>query len=372
MASFLVAGAGGFIGSHVVEEAIRQGHSVVALDRAGADLSIAKAAGATVRLGDLSDVADLTRALSSCQYAVNATGLFDLAASPKALEDVNVTGARNFAQAAVAAGVKRLVHLSSVGVYGLPDATPMREDGTLRPRSAYERSKLQGEQAVAALHGNGIEISVIRPTLVYGPRSRYGHALFIALVTQLRALGWRRIPVVLGGPLGHHVHVLDVARAAITCAIHPDAAGRSFNVADEWPLGLGDTFAAIIAASGLEAAPRVETQRIWPALGWLLSRIPAPVLRWYNRRLATGHAALIRRGVKPTLSPRLDKDWLGYFSGSYVYDTSRLRSLGFQWRYPDFRSGVLEVFEWYRSAGWLPEPAPKTGLLLAQRRNEVA
>jgi nucleoside-diphosphate-sugar epimerase len=356
MPSFLVAGAGGFIGSHTVEELARQGHTVVALDRPNADFSMAKAAGATIRLGDLSNRPDLADALGEVEYAVNATGLFDLSASPAALEAVNVSGARNFAEAARDAGVRRLVHLSSVGVYGLPATTPMPEDGALRPRSAYEQSKLDGERAVAALHGSGLEVAVIRPTLVYGPRSRYGHALFVALVTQLQALGWRRFPVVVGGPLGHHVHAVDVARAAIACALHPEAAGRAFNVADATPLGLGDTFAAIIAAAGLTAKPQIRSERVWPILGWVLSHLPGPVVRWYNGRLARGHDALARRGLTSALAPRLDPDWLGYFSGSYVYDTSRLRSLGFQPRYPDFRAAIGTVFEWYRSAGWLPEP----------------
>ncbi len=372
MVSFLVAGAGGFIGSHIVEELRRGGHPVTALDRAGTDLSIARSAGAATRVGDLADGESLVGALQGVQVAINATGLFDLSASPSALRAVNVDAAWSFAEATRRAGVRRLVHLSSVAVYGRPGITPCPEEGPTGPRSAYERTKLEGERAVVALHGQGLEVAVLRPTLVYGPRSRYGHALFIALVTQLRALGRTRFPVALGGPLGHHVHVTDVARAAFLCATHPDAAGRAFNVADEAPLGLGDTFAAIVEASGLAPAPSLRPGRAWPAIGWLLSHLPASLLRWYNGRLARGHQALARRGFETVLVPRLDRDWLGYFSGSYVYDTSRLRAIGFRCRYPRFREAIGEVVQWYRSAGWLPERLPRRPLIAAQHRRELA
>lgn len=372
MNSYLVAGAGGFIGSHLVEQLRRGGDGVVALDRPGAELSPAVACGATVAYADLADGSAIARALEGCEYAINATGLFDLAASDEALHRVNVAGARDFALAARSAGVRRLVHLSSVGVYGAPAIVPCPEDAPMRPRSAYERSKLEGERSALELSGRGIEVAAIRPTLVYGPRSRYGHALFIALAAQLRAYGWRRFPIFAGGPLGHHVHAVDVARAAILCSTHPNAAGRAFNVADDHPMGLGDSVEAMATAAGFKPWPRIRSRAAWSVLRWLFRHLPDAALRAYNRRLAQGHERLVAHGLPPRLAPRMDRDWLMYFSGEYVFDTRRIRALGFAPQYPEFRRAIGDVFGWYAREGWLPQPDRIAKLATARRGEEGA
>jgi len=356
MPKFFVAGAGGFIGSHVVERLRAAGEPVTAMDRPGADLTEARAAGAACVEADLAQPAGLARALEGHDLAINASGLFDLAATEEALGRVNVEGARAFAEAARSAGVRRLVHLSSVSVYGLPARKPMDEEGPYRPRSAYERTKLAGEEAVIGLHGKGLEVAVLRPTLVYGERSRYGHALFIAFLAQMRAFGWQRFPALPGGPLGQHVHAADVARAAILCATHPQAAGNAYNVADRVPLGLGDTFSALLAATGFVQSPRIDSKAVWIPAAFALSHLPRFTLAALNDRLRRGHQHLVRKGLKPILRPRLDADWLSYFSGDYVFDTTRISKLGFEWEHPDFRSSIGEVVDWYRQMGWIPAP----------------
>ncbi|MBI3185698.1 MAG: NAD-dependent epimerase/dehydratase family protein [Myxococcales bacterium] len=356
MDTVLVAGAGGFIGSHIVEQLSRAGHRVAAMDRPGADLSIARGLGAEEVHADLADQPAMARALEGASAAVNATGLFDLAATKEALDAVNVRGALAFAQAARSAGVKRLVHLSSVGVYGRPSQSPMPEDGPLRPRNPYEVSKLEGEQQAMELHGKGLEVAVLRPTLVYGPRSRYGHAMLLGLVGQVRALSWRRFPTLFGGPLGHYVHAADVARAAALCAVHPGASGQAFNVADDAPIGLGDTFRVIVEAMGLVPSLRLRSSWAWAIALWAMRHLPDALLRAFNRRLARGHAYLVARGHRTALAPRLDRDWISYFQGDHVFDTTRLRSIGFRPEHPDFRTAVHGVIGWYAEAGWLPPP----------------
>ncbi|MHB8419911.1 MAG: NAD-dependent epimerase/dehydratase family protein [Myxococcales bacterium] len=362
MPTWTVAGAAGFIGSHVVEILREQGQPVVATDRAGADLAAATAAGATARVADLADPGSLRQALEGSEFAVNATGLFDLGASYELLERANVTGAVAFAEAARSAGVRRLIHLSSISVYGLPEHTPMDEEGPYRPRNAYEKTKLEGERAVAAMHGQGFEVAVLRPTLVYGPRSRYGQGLFIAMLAQLRAFGGQRFPLLAGGPVGQHVHVRDVARAAVLCGTHPEAAGRAFNVADQTPLGLGDTVEALLDACGIQPAPRIRSRLLARLALSAIAHAPRPAIARFNRRLARGHEILVKHGLSPQLQPRLDRDWFSYFSGDFIFDTSRLASLGFQWEHPDLRRSVGGVVRWYEAAGWLPRAE-----LLAER-----
>jgi nucleoside-diphosphate-sugar epimerase len=367
MPTWAVAGAAGFIGSHVVEVLRAEGQRVIASDRPGADLSVARGAGAEVLEADLADAPAVQRVLQGCDVAINGTGLFDLGASREALEKVNVGGAKAFADAAIAAGVRRLVHLSSVSIYGLPERTPMTEDGPYHPRNPYEQTKLDGERAVAAMHGPKLQISVVRPTLVYGPRSRYGQGLFIAMLAQMRAFGGRTFPLLAGGPVGQHVHVRDVARAAVLCGTHPDAAGRAFNVADQVPLSMGDTVAALLDSCGIKPSPLIRSGIIARAGIWAIAHAPTFAVDRFNRKLQKGHEILVKRGLTPNLRPRLDRDWFSYFSGDFIFDTSRLASLGFTWEHPDLRKSIGEVVRWYETAGWLPRatvaaegaPAPR-------------
>ncbi|HUB09168.1 MAG TPA: NAD-dependent epimerase/dehydratase family protein [Myxococcales bacterium] len=359
MPTWAVAGAAGFIGSHVVEVLRAAGHRVIATDRPGADLSVAREAGAEIREADLADPPTLRDTLEGCEIAVNGTGLFDLGASHEVLARVNVAGAKAFADAARSSRVRRLVHISSVSIYGLPERIPMNEDGPYHPRNPYEKTKLEGEQAVAGMHAPSFEVAVLRPTLVYGPRSRYGQGLFVAMLAQMRAFGGRRFPLLAGGPVGQHVHVRDVARAAVLCGTHPEAAGRAFNVADRVPLGFGETVGALLDACGIQAAPRIKSRLVARAGIAALAHAPSFAISRFNRQLQKGHEILVSRGLAPQLRPRLDRDWLQYFNGDFVFDTSRLASLGFTWEHPDLRTSIADVVRWYEAAGWLPLPRAK-------------
>jgi len=353
MTAIAVAGAGGFIGSHVVEQLVAANHRVVALDRPSADLSVAEAAGAELRQADLLDEGAAEKALEGCERVINATGLFDLRATDAELDRINAHLARRVATAARRVGARRFVHISSVAVYGKPTRQPMPEDGDQRPSSPYERSKQRGEQAILAEHRDGLEVAVLRPTLVYGPRSTYGQAMMIAMAAQAKALGVDRLPLVPGGPLGHHVHVEDVARASELLSFHPDAAGRCFNVADGHPLPFGDSLLTIAKACGMRGFGVRLAQPMWRLLGLVSRHLPNRALNRLNGQLARGHRALKARGYQAQLTPRFDKGWLAYLSGDYVFDTQRLSSLGFEPKHGDFRQSITDVIDWYRQQQWI-------------------
>ena len=359
MATIAVAGAAGFIGSHIVEVLIAEGHKVRAIDRPGSDLSISEAAGAKVMEVDLFDTEAGKKAFSRHAGVVDSTGLFHLGASSKDLDRVNVTLTDRIMQAACAAKVKRVVHVSSVAVYGAPLRLPAMESDPLRPRINYEKSKLDGE-AVAMRYRNDIEVAVLRPTLVYGPRSRYAHAMLIGTTAQMRALGMRKFPMLRGGPRGHHVHVEDVARAAALLLTHPDAAGRAYNVADDMPTSLGDTMCCIAESMGLEIkGGKTASPEVWKILRLLVKLVPESAIEKLNAQLERGHRALVRQGQNPVLQASVERDWIAYFTEEYEYDTTRLRALGFKCKYPDSHKAMPGVIEWYRQAGWLPEPRAK-------------
>jgi nucleoside-diphosphate-sugar epimerase len=343
----LVTGAGGFLGSHAVERALAAGHRVRAADLGGAELP----EGAEPFVLDVRDESQVVAACRDVDVVIHAAGVFDFGASPELLRAVNVEGARRIAEHA-----PRMVAISSTGVYGR-GGLGVREDAPHRPRNAYERTKSEGELAAAEVCARrGVPMAALRPTLIYGPRGRYGLALVVAQLALRAERGLREAPLLRGGWTGHHVHVADVARAAVLLAETEDASG-AYNVADERALSTSELMGAILDAVGIDPRPlRVPFRvagavaRVPGLLDWALAK-QNPNLERAWKRLVEEH------DLVPALSPCLDEAWLAYTLADYSYDTKRLRALGFRPEHPYVREGIAETVRWYRKARWLPKRA---------------
>ena len=353
----LVDGAGGFLGSHLVETLCGAGWRVLATDLPASDLSYAREAGAEVAPGDLLE-ADRTRELvRAATHVVHVAGLFDYALPVEALRRANVEATRSICEACRREGVEKLVHVSSIVVYGRPETVPMAEDHPRRATNRYARTKVEGEDIALDYHRrHGLPVLSVRPAGIYGPRSRYGQAGLFALLALLHARGMRRIPLIRGGPRMHHVHVSDVCEAIRCLLDRGDVTGQAYNVADETPLSQGDLlrFAAeALGLSSLFTLPYVS-QVGWPCIRVGLA-LPAPLFSLFNAWLAREWGRVAQaRGLLDRVRPRLDRDYLGYMNGDYVLDTARLRALGFRPRYPSSLEGMGQTIAWYRSNRWLP------------------
>jgi len=177
MATYLVTGGAGFIGSHIVDELVRRGEQVRVLD----DFSTGKVenleqARRAIRLieGDLRDPAAVQAAVQGADYVLHQAALASVprsVADPLASNEVNVTGTLNVLLAARQAGVRRVVYASSSSVYGDSPTLPKHEDMPTRPLSPYAVSKLAGECYCQAFYQvYGIPTVALRYFNVFGPR----------------------------------------------------------------------------------------------------------------------------------------------------------------------------------------------------------
>ena len=358
MGMILVNGAGGFLGSTVVETLCRRGFPVRATDLPGTDLALARRAEAEVIEADLLDPESLPRLFDGVSRVVNVAGLFNYSLPYEILYRANVVLTHRMAEAALARKVSRFIHISSIAVYGKPVTVPMKEDHPLNAANNYERNKKEGEEVIFNFVRKGLPAVVLRPAGIYGPRSRYGQAAFMALLALVRHAGVRRIPVMRGGPKMQHVHVQDVAGAvaAVLAAPEERVQGRAFNVGDDTPLGQGDLFRAIMPELDLEELFRYpwSTRLYWPFLRALLA-LPESAFAGLNNRLKTRWEKVVAsHNLKPLLAPRLDRDFLGYMNADYALDNSAIKALGYELAYPDARSGLAETVRWYQREGWLP------------------
>ena len=275
---------------------------------------------------------------------------------------VEVSAARAAARLAAAAGARRLLHVSTTGVYGRPRNLPCRESELKDPRTAQERIRWRAEQASWAAFRRGAPLTVLRPALIYGPTVRGGPVRALALVALFNQ-GKRRVPIIRRGPVAHLVHLEDLARAVVHLALHPDDAavrGRAFNVADEATLPLAEHLAAALTALGYETGRILPSwPRLTSAILWLFRKVPdRALLAAFNRRLSSRWQELrARTGVSAQLAPRLDREALHWMSTDHYYDTSRLRALGWRAVHPVATAAFPETVRAMVAGRFLPGSA---------------
>lgn len=177
----LVTGATGFIGGQLARALVAQGEAVRVLARDPGRVQVAEVE--AVR-GDLGDPASLAAAVQGVDRVYHCASWIAYKAPWEQVWQVNVQGAANLLDACVDAGVRRVVHMSSVAAGGpSPDGRPVREDDPPAPLDdPYGRSKLEQERLALAYGARGLEVVVVRPSAVYGPGDPEGINLLLKLV----------------------------------------------------------------------------------------------------------------------------------------------------------------------------------------------
>lgn len=229
--TILVTGATGFIGGAVVAELAARGFAVRAAVR-NAGTSVAGAA-EVVAVGDLGLETDWGAAVAGCEAVVHLAGrahvLKEQGDPAPLFQAVNRVATRSLAEAAQAAGVKRFVFVSSIGVHGLGrGAGAISETSPIVPETPYAQSKADAERDLREIcAAGGMKFTIVRPPLVYGPGARGNFARLVRLVES-------GLPLPLGWVHNRRsmVGLENLADFLALCVAHPVAASQSFVVAD--------------------------------------------------------------------------------------------------------------------------------------------
>ncbi len=234
----LVTGATGFLGSHLARRLREAGADVAVLVRSRKRLAFDIEAFAEVFEGDLGDEAAVEKAVAGSSYVFHCAAVTTNKATWEQHHEDTVVATRNLCDAAVAAGVKRLVHVSSVAVYGFDEAydgrvidesTPLASD--VDPWSPYTRAKIEAERT-AREYGERLEVTVLRPGILYGP----GRPLKAGLVR----LGNWWVSIGSGRNAMPYTYVGNAVEAMVLAATNEAAAGEAFNVVDEPQAGVAE------------------------------------------------------------------------------------------------------------------------------------
>lgn len=220
-----ISGGAGFLGLHLTRRLLAEKATVRSLDLVPLDREQLEA-GVEEVCGDMRDPKAARALCDGADVLVHAAAALPIQASRRAIFSANVNGTATLYAAALEAGVKRAVFISSTAVYGVPKVHPIFEDSPLVGVGHYGASKIEAERLCAEFGERGLESTVIRPKTFIGPE-RLG--VFEILFDWIRE--GRRIPILGDGSNRYQLlAVEDLVESIWLVAKAPDAAGETFNV----------------------------------------------------------------------------------------------------------------------------------------------
>lgn len=262
----LITGGAGFIGSHVGERLLREGHEIHVVDSLVGGKRENVAAGATLHVMDIRD-AGIPALLQETrpEAVVHLAAQMDVRKSvddPRYDADVNVMGSLNVLEAARAAGVGRFLFASTGGaIYGNPRELPATEETACRPLSPYGTSKLAFEHYLTLYDGLfGVPSTILRLPNVYGPRQDpHGEAGVVAIFAQTLLAGRECTIFGDGTKTRDYIFATDVAQAFFL-ALDRGISG-TFNLGWGREVTDREVFDAVRVAVGVDVAPRHAPRR---------------------------------------------------------------------------------------------------------------
>jgi len=326
----LVTGATGFIGVHLARLVRDQKHEVIATGRVELEpekvrAQILQREGIALRAGSLLTPGFGQQLIEGCDAIIHLAAAQHEGNVPDSYyQDINVSAHRMLLEAAVAAGVRRFVYGSTIGIYGSAIHGELNEETSPRPENIYARTKLEAE-GVTHRYSDRIETCIARISETYGPGD-------LRLLKLFRGIDSGAFFMIGSGKnLRQVVYVGDLVRGLLLGATRPSAVGQTF----------------VLAGSEVMTTTDM-VQQVAAALGRKTSSLRLPI--WPFRAAAAVFEATLRPlGIQPPLTQRR----LDFFTKSFTFSTDKARSvLGFN---PEvsFASGAALTAAWYRENGLL-------------------
>ena len=249
----LVTGADGFIGSHLVESLVAAGYKVRALCQYnsfnywGWLEDVECLSKIEVVTGDVRDPHFCQTIVKDVEIVFHLAALIAIPYSyvaPSSYVDTNVYGTLNICQAAMEAGVKRVIHTSTSEVYGTAQYVPIDEKHPLQPQSPYSASKIGADaMAMSFYNAFSLPVTIARPFNTYGPRQS-ARAVIPTIIAQI-ASGQKTIKLGDLSPTRDFNYVADTCRGFMELAECDEAVGKTVNIGSNYEITIGDTLKLI-------------------------------------------------------------------------------------------------------------------------------
>ena len=269
----LVTGAGGFIGSHLVDALVRLGAKVSVFVRYNSrgDLGLLKGLSGDIErevevfVGDLKDPEALRRPVKRCDLLFHLGSLIAIPYSyvnPMDFVQTNIVGTANLLNACLGNDLEKIVHTSTSEVYGTAIYCPMDEKHPLQAQSPYSATKIGADKLAESYHRSfGLPVAVARPFNAYGPRQS---ARAIIPTIMLQALNGNKVMLGSLHPTRDFTYVEDTVRGLIEVAKSPHSIGEVINIGCGREISIGELVRAILSIIGKTAEILQEDWRVRP------------------------------------------------------------------------------------------------------------
>jgi 2-alkyl-3-oxoalkanoate reductase len=329
----VLTGATGLLGSHIAEQLAARGEHVRALVRPTSDTTFLRSLGVELVVDDLAEPLGLARAFDGADVVYHCAARVGDWGPWRHFQEQTIDAAARVLDACRAARVGRLLHVSSITVYGHPKlrADRFTEDEPLGQNpwvwDHYSQAKLRAERLVHEYPGAW---TVVRPTWIYGPRDRN------SLPRVFKALGAGRVAVIgRGDNLLNIVYAADVADGAIRAANHPGAVGRAYHLSSEGEITQRDFLDLLTGELGVPPIRR---------------RVPYRLAFW-----GAFTAELVGRLIRLRRPPHFTRYAVALIGRSTRFSIERARvELGWRPRVP-VAEGLRRTLEWY----WATHPGER-------------
>jgi NAD dependent epimerase/dehydratase len=283
----LVTGAGGFIGSHLVELLVRAGADVRAFIRYNSRndfgqlerLPTEVLEAVDVYAGDLVNPEAVANAVDGRTTVLHLGALIPIPYSyrhPREFVAANIEGTLNVLEAARRSSVERVVQVSTSEVYGTAQQVPISETHRLHPQSPYAASKVASDQlALSFARSFGLDVVVARPFNTFGPRQS-ARAIIPTIVTQ--ALAREQVELGATTPTRDFLFVEDTAAGLARCAEADGVTGEVFNLGTGTEISIGELAKRILTLLGRQVGIVTAEERLRPE-GSEVERLVADVTR---------------------------------------------------------------------------------------------
>ncbi len=330
MATCLITGATGFLGSHLVEACVARGYAVRALVRAGTDTTQLEKQGVTVVRGDVIDPEAVRQAVEDVQVVFHCAAKVGDWGPVENYRTVNVEGLRNLLEAVKGKTLlQRFVHFSSLGVYAARHHHGTDENEPLPDHhvDGYTQTKVEAEKLVLRYHKeHHVPVVVLRPGFIYGPRDR---TVLPKLIENLK-LGEVRY-LAKGKNALNTIYVGNLVEAAFLAVEKPQAIGQVYNLTDGEVVSKKQFIDAV--ANGVGVPKPTRSVPLWVA------RVAAWVMERRARRRGDPQAPRLTQGRLKFLGLNLD----------FSIEKAK-RELGYKPHWT-FEKGMAETVAWYREHG---------------------
>ena len=270
--AILVTGAAGFIGSHLVEELVGQGHHVRAFVRYNSRnewgwlQALHFLEDVEVHAGDIRDYDSVKNAVRGVDIIFHLAALIGIPysyLSPLAYIKTNIEGTYNVLQAAREEGVQRVVHTSTSEVYGTARYVPINEEHPLQAQSPYAATKIAADQIALSFHRSfDLPLVVVRPFNTFGPHQST-RAVIPTIITQVLA-GNRTIRLGNLNPTRDFNYVRDTVSGMLAVGLSDLTVGQVVNIGSGKEISIGDLVELIKGIAGSEFVMEQEETRVRP------------------------------------------------------------------------------------------------------------